>query len=456
MTAVRLVVHPQSKPLTGSVPVPSDKSIGHRALLVAALTNGTCEIRGFSHGEDNVSTARALSEMGVTFEGLDDSSSRVVRVRGVGLFGLRAPSRPLDCGNSGTTMRFFCGLLAPQPFESVLIGDASLTKRPMLRVVAPLRQRGGKLEGVPHPTREGDLTAPLRIGPCGEDAPLRALHYESKVASAQVKSALLLSGLFAHGETVLKEPLVSRDHTERLLSSLGVPIQTAGSIVSLDPSGWSGQMPAFDVDLPGDPSAAAFLQVAAHLIPGSQVTIRSVCTNPTRTGIFEIARDMGAGLEVRPLGDQGGEPVSDILAWHEPLRGRSVGGELVPRAIDEIPILCALAARASGVTRIVDAEELRVKESDRIRSMVEVLRAFGVTCEELPDGLEIQGTDAPLRACRVESRGDHRIAMTAAVLGLVADGPVQIDDVACIGTSFPRFVGTLRALGATLDVSNEP
>ncbi len=455
MPSVRLVVHPQTKPLSGSVPVPSDKSIGHRALLIGALTNGTCEIRGFSHGEDNVSTARALSEMGVVFEGLDDPSARAVRVRGVGLFGLRAPKNPLDCGNSGTTMRLFCGLLASQPFESVMIGDASLSKRPMLRVVAPLRERGAILEGKPHATRAGDLTAPLRVGPCDEDKPLRALHHESKVASAQVKSAILLSGLFAHGETVLKEPLVSRDHTERLLSSLGVPIQTLGSIVSLDPSGWSGQMPAFEVDLPGDPSAAAFLQVAANLIPGSQVTIRAVCTNPTRTGLFEIARDMGAGIEVRPLGDRSGEPVSDVYAWHEPLRGRTVGGELVPRAIDEIPILCALAVRASGTTRIVDAEELRVKESDRIHTMVEVLRAFGVECEELPDGLEIRGTEAPLRACRIDSRGDHRIAMTAAILGLLADGPVQIDDAACIGTSFPRFVGTMRALGATFDVSTE-
>ncbi len=456
MPVLRLVVQPQKKPLSGSVPVPSDKSIGHRALLIGALTNGACEIRGFSRGEDNISTAHALAAMGVTFEGLDDPTTSVVRVRGVGLFGLREPKGPLDCGNSGTTMRLMCGLLAAQPFATVLVGDASLSKRPMLRVVGPLRERGAKVEGKAHATRAGDLTSPLRIGPCAEDVPLRELRYASNVASAQVKGALLLSGLYAHGETVLSEPLVSRDHTERLLASLGVPIATLGSIVSIDPAGWGGQMPAFDVDLAGDPSAAAFLHVAAHLVPGSQVTIRAVCTNPTRTGLLEIARDMGAGLDVRPLGDRGGEPVSDVHAWHEPLRGRKVGGEQVPRAIDEVPILCALAARASGTTRIVDAEELRVKESDRIAAMAEVLRAFGVTCEELPDGLEIQGTDAPLRACRVDSRGDHRIAMTAAVLALVADGPVQIDDVACIGTSFPRFVGTLRALGATLDVSTEP
>jgi len=453
---LRLVVTPQRAPLVGSVPVPSDKSIGHRALLFSALTNGTCEIRGFSHGEDNVSTANALRAMGVSIDGLDDTSSRTVRVRGVGLFGLREPSAPLDCGNSGTTMRLLCGLLGAQPFRSTLVGDASLSRRPMLRVAAPLRERGATIEGALHPTRAGDLTAPLSVGPCGEDAPLRALHHSSAVASAQVKSALLLSGLYAHGETVVHEPHVSRDHTERLLSALGVPLATVGSIVSLDPAGWSGQMPGFDVDLPGDPSAAAFLQVAANLVPGSQVTVRAVCTNPTRTGLFEIARDMGAGLEVRPLGERGGEPVADVLAWHEPLRARTVGGELVPRAIDEIPILCALAARAVGVTRIRDAEELRVKESDRLATMASVLRAFGVTCEESEGGLDIEGREGALTACRVESRGDHRIAMTAAVLGLLADGPVTIDDVACIGTSFPRFVGTLRALGATLAVEGTP
>lgn len=453
---LRLVVTPQRAPLVGSVPVPSDKSIGHRALLFAALTNGTCEIRGFSHGEDNVSTARALAAMGVAIEGLDDPSARTVRVRGVGLFGLREPSAPLDCGNSGTTMRLLCGLLAAQPFVSTLVGDASLSRRPMLRVVAPLRERGAKIEGAAHAKRAGDLTAPLVVGPCDEETALRALHHSSAVASAQVKSALLLSGLYAHGETVIHEPTVSRDHTERLLASLGVPLATLGSIVSLDPSGWSGQMPAFEADLPGDPSAAAFLQVAGNLVPGSQITIRAVCTNPTRTGLFEIARDMGAGIEVRPLGERGGEPVADVHAWHEPLRALTVGGELVPRAIDEIPILCALAVRASGVTKIRDAEELRVKESDRLATMVKVLRAFGVTCEESEGGLDIEGREGPLTACRVSSEGDHRIAMTAAVLGLLADGPVTIDDVACIGTSFPRFVGTLRALGASLAVEDAP
>ncbi len=431
--------------------MPSDKSIGHRALLVGALTTGTCELRGFARGVDNLSTANALRAMGVQIEGLEPGAS-ALRVRGVGLFGLRAPSAPLDCGNSGTTMRLLTGVLAGQPFESVLVGDASLTRRPMLRTIAPLRARGATISGEPDPTRADELTAPLRVGPCPEDSALAALRYASPIASAQVKSALLLSGLFAHGETTLSEPFVSRDHTERLLSALGVPIRTVGPIVELDPAGWGGQMPAFDLDLPGDASAAAFLVVAAQVVPGSQVTVRGVGTNPTRTGLFEIARDLGAGLEVRPLGERAGEPVADVHAWYEHTRAMRVGGELLLRAIDEVPILCALAARAAGRTRIVDAEELRVKESDRIAAMVRVLRAFGVACAELPDGLEIDGTDAPLAACRVDSGGDHRVAMAAAVLALLADGPSRIDDVACIGTSFPRFVGTLRALGAHIVV----
>ena len=449
MAQPTLVVAPQLRPLVGSVPVPSDKSIGHRAVLLAGLANGISELRGFSHGEDNVATARALVAMGATIEGL---GARDLRVKGVGLFGLHEPAGALDCGNSGTTMRLLSGVLAAQPFQSVLVGDASLSRRPMMRVVGPLRARGAILEGAPHPRRQGEITAPLRIGPLGEDVYLGPLSYESPFSSAQVKSALLLSGLFAHGVTLFKEPLLSRDHTERLLLSLGVPLRTSATVVELDPAGWSGQLPAFELDLPGDPSAAAFLVVAAQLVPGSRVTARSVCTNPTRTGLFEIARGMGAGIEVSPLGERGGEPVGDVSAWYEPHRGMKVGGELVPRAIDEIPVLCALAARGHGTTRITNAEELRVKESDRIAAMAGVLRAFGVRCEELPDGLEIEGTQTPLRAAEIDSLGDHRIAMTAAVLGLLAEGPSRVRDVACIATSFPRFAGTLRALGASIRV----
>lgn len=450
-----LLISPQRTPLHGSVPAPSDKSIGHRALLIAALTTGTCELRGFSRCEDNLATARALQSLGIEVRGLEPGS-RAVQVRGAGLFGLREPAGPLDCGNSGTTLRLLAGLLAAQPFASTLVGDRSLSGRPMARVVDPLRARGATITGTPHASRAGELTAPLRVGPCPDDAPLSALRYESPIASAQVKSALLLSGLFAHGETVIHEPHVSRDHTERLLSTLGVPVQAVGSLVSIDPAGWGGQLPPFDLDLPGDPSAAAFLVVAAQLVPGSRVSVRAVCTNPTRTGLLEIARDTGAGLEVRPLGDRGGEPVADLHAWHDATRGLQavrVGGEWVPRAIDELPALCALATRARGRTVVVDAAELRVKESDRIRELCRILRAFGVPCAELADGIEVEGVEGPLRACRVDSGGDHRLAMTAVLLGLLADGPCRVDDVACIATSFPRFVGTLRALGADLTLA---
>lgn len=375
-----------------------------------------------------------------------------LRVKGRGLWGLHAPAAVLDCGNSGTTMRLLTGILSAQPFQAKLVGDASLTRRPMMRVVAPLRARGAIIDGAPHPKKPGDLTPPLVVGPLPPGKQLTELEYDSPVASAQVKSAILLSGMYAHGTTWFKEPTLSRDHTERMMHAVGVPLRTAGTAVELDPAGWSGKMEGFSIDIPGDASAAAFLLVAAQITPGSRVTVRGVGTNPTRTGLLEIARHMGAGLEVVPQGEQAGEPVAEITAWHEPLRGVLVGGELVPRAIDEIPIACALAARAAGETTIRDAEELRVKESDRVATMVQVLRAFGVPCEELPDGLVIHGKEGPLQPAVLESRGDHRIAMTAAVLALHGSGPTRILDCDCIATSFPRFVGTLRALGARIDV----
>lgn len=444
-----LVVHPQEKPLTGGVPVPSDKSIGHRALLFASLCEGTSEIRGLSYGEDNVSTASAMRAMGAM---IDDVTKGHLRVRGTGLFGLKAPSQALDCGSSSTTMRLLTGILCAQTFRTKLVGDASLSRRPMMRVVGPLRARGAVIEGAPHPTKEGELLPPLIVGPLPEGKELAELEYESPVASAQVKSAVLLSGLYAHGTTWLREPTLSRDHTERMMHALGVPLRAVGTMIELDPAGWNGKMPAFEITIPGDVSAAAFLLVAANVVPGSRVTVRGVGTNPTRTGLLEIARHMGAGIEVVPQGDQGGEPVAEITAWSAPMHGGLIGGELVPRAIDEIPIACALAARASGTTTIRDAEELRVKESDRIATMASVLRAFGVACEELPDGIVVEGREGPLEAAEVDSRGDHRIAMTAAVLALAAKAPSRITDCDCIATSFPRFVGTLRALGARIDV----
>jgi 3-phosphoshikimate 1-carboxyvinyltransferase len=444
-----LVVHPSTAPLIGSVPVPSDKSIGHRSLLLGAFCEGKTHITGFSHGEDNVSTANALRAMGVAIE---EAGPDELIVHGVGLSGLQAPAHELDCGNSGTTMRLLCGVLAAQRFRATLVGDETLSRRPMMRVAGPLRSRGAVIEGRAHPGRPGEIVAPLTIGPLPEGRDLGPLEYESPVSSAQVKSAMLLSGLYASGATRFREPTVSRDHTERMLRALGCPIRVVASVVELDPVGWARKMPAFDIAIPGDLSAAAFLIVAAQLVDGSRVTVRGVGVNPTRTGLLEVARDMGAGLTVAPEAERSGEPVAELHAWSASLRATAVGGETVARAIDEIPIACALAARARGTTRIRDAEELRHKESDRIATMAGVLRAFGVTCDEKADGMDIVGRDTALEAADVDSRGDHRIAMTAAVLALVARGPCRVRDAGCIATSYPKFVATLRGLGARIDV----
>jgi 3-phosphoshikimate 1-carboxyvinyltransferase len=448
--AARLHVRPASRPLSGSVPVPSDKSISHRALIFAALARGRSLLRGFSYGEDNVSTLEAFRKLGILAE---DDGAGSVGVQGAGLLGLKPPSAELDCGNSGTTMRLLSGVLAAQPFQARLVGDASLSRRPMGRVVAPLRARGAVIRGNPHPKRPNDVTAPLEIGPLDAGTKLAPLEYSLEIASAQVKSALLLSGLYASGPTVIQEPFVSRDHTERMLDALGIPIETAGPIVKLHPPAEPDAMAAFEIELPGDLSAAAFLLAAGALIEGSHVTVRRTGLNPTRAGILDVLRQFGAQTGITPHGAVLNEPLGEVTVRGGALRCASVGGELSLRAIDEIPIACALAARAHGTSEFADLAELRVKESDRIALMSRILRTFGVDTEERDDGLVVEGRpEGRLRAAHVESGGDHRIAMTAAVLGLVADGETVIDDVDCIATSFPRFAGTLRALGADLEV----
>jgi 3-phosphoshikimate 1-carboxyvinyltransferase len=298
-----LVVHPATAPLTGSVPVPSDKSIGHRALLLGALCEGDTHITGFSHGEDNVSTANALRAMGVV---IDEPGPGELVVHGAGLAGLRAPAGDLDCGNSGTTMRLLCGVLAAARFRATLVGDETLSRRPMMRVAGPLRTRGAVVDGRKHPTRDGEIVAPLVVGPLPEGRELGPIEYDSPVASAQVKSAILLSGLHAYGPTRVREPTVSRDHTERMLGALGCPLRTVGPLVELDPAGWDRKLRAIAIDIPGDVSAAAFLLVAAQLVTGSRVTVRGVGVNPTRTGLLEIVRDMGGGIAVEPQGERGG------------------------------------------------------------------------------------------------------------------------------------------------------
>jgi 3-phosphoshikimate 1-carboxyvinyltransferase len=439
----------RSGPLNGTVRVPGDKSIGHRSLIFGALGRGVSRITGLSEGLDNAATRQAFRSMGVAVESTDEATT----IHGVGLRGLQMPTDVVDCGNSGTTMRLLAGLLSGQRFGARMTGDESLTRRPMGRVIKPLRARGAHIAGTAGATPD-ELYPPISIAPLVEGEALKGIEYSMPIASAQVKSALLLSGLYASGPTAIEEPVLSRDHTERMMLALGVPLQTAGASVVLDPNlEWAGGWEPFEWHVPGDPSSAAFPLLAAAMVPGSQVSVQDVCINPTRTGLFDWLRLLGASISRRPSGHGAGdEPMAELTVAHGTIRGSVAGGELIVRMIDEIPAVCALAAVSKGRTEIRDAAELRLKESDRIATMAHVLSAFGVPCEELPDGLVITG-GAPLRGAHIESHGDHRIAMSAALLGLSADGESVIDGAEAVDTSFPGFVALLRSLGA--DITEE-
>lgn len=445
------VVEPPARPLSGYVTVPGDKSIGHRALMFGALANGAVQVRGLSGGADNASTRTAMAALGVQVE----EDGALVTVHGVGVDGLRAPSAAIDCGNSGTSMRLLCGLLAGQRFATTLTGDESLVKRPMRRVVDPITAMGGRITGVPG-ARAGDVYPPLTIAAC--EGRLRAIEYRLPIASAQVKSAVLLAALYADGTTRVIEPGPTRDHTERMLAHMGAPIVVReGGVIELDVGGWDRRLEVSRFDVPGDPSSAAFL-VAAALVAASpsegaeRVSVGDVCINPTRTGFLDALALMNARVELEARRDEGGEPTADIAVSHgaaDDLRGAVIEGELVVRAIDELPILAVVAARATGVTEFRDAAELRVKESDRIATTCAMLRAFGAEVDERPDGFTVHGMgDRPFLAATIDAAGDHRIAMSAAVAALRASGPVRIDDVANVATSFPTFAATLAELGA--------
>jgi 3-phosphoshikimate 1-carboxyvinyltransferase len=432
-------------PLRGEVTVPGDKSIGHRALIFGALAEGTSTVRGLSGGLDNLATARIFRDLGARI----DLEGDTARIEGVGLDGLRMPPGALDCGNSGTTMRLLAGILAGQRFGARLVGDASLSRRPMMRVIGPLRARGAHIAGVGG-AKEGEQYPPLSVAPLIEGESLIALEYASPVASAQVKSCLLLSGLWARGLTAIQEPTISRDHTERMMRELGVPLQTMGPMMVLDPDGWARRWDGFDWTVPGDLSSAAFVVAAALLVPGSEVTVEGVGLNPTRTGLVDALRTMRADLELRPTGEgAGGEPVGALSARFGPLSPAMTAGELLTRMIDEVPIFAAVATAARGRSDVRDAAELRVKESDRLRATQRVLEAFGADCTELDDGMHVHGR-SKLTGARVESEGDHRVAMTAAVLGMAAEGETVVEDVACVKTSFPGFAERLAALGADI------
>jgi 3-phosphoshikimate 1-carboxyvinyltransferase len=419
--------------LRGRLRVPGDKSVSHRAMMLASLAEGVSEVRGFLEGEDTRATARAFAQMGVRIHAPEPS---VRRVHGVGLHGLTAPKSAIDCGNAGTGMRLLSGLLAGQGFDSELIGDDSLTRRPMNRVVLPLRQMGAVIDTAD----EG--RPPLRIR---GGAKLHGIRYELPVASAQVKSALLLAGLYAKGETETIEPHPTRDYTERMLTAFGVDIAFEPGRARLR----GGQvLRATDVQVPADFSSAAFFIVAASLIPGSDLLIEQVGINPRRTGLLEALRVMGADIQLENRAEHGGEPVADLRVRHARLRGAVIPEHVVPDMIDEFPALFIAAACAEGQTTVSGAAELRVKESDRIKSMADGLKALGARIEERPDGALIEG--GRLHGGNVDSRGDHRIAMSFAIAGQLAEGEVVIEDCANVATSFPGFVELARGCGFDL------
>ncbi|HUW65261.1 MAG TPA: 3-phosphoshikimate 1-carboxyvinyltransferase [Spirochaetia bacterium] len=424
-----LVVRPGGT-VVGRTTVPGDKSVSHRAAMLGALAEGETVIENFLGGQDCLSTLGCLRALGVAVGG---PLSGVVRVTGCGLDGLQEPQDVLDAGNSGTTMRLLLGILAGQPFFSVITGDASLRSRPMARVIGPLTSMGARIAG-----RAGDSRAPLAVSGGGLSSSSLAI----PTASAQVKSAILLAGLFADGVTTVTEPSPSRDHTERLLRAFGGTVEKEGCRVAVAgrPS-LQGQR----IRVPGDISSAAFLLVAAAILPGSELTVDNVGLNPTRSGVLEVLAAMGAGVTIEGRREECGEPVGSVRIRGGPLSGTVIGGDLIPRLIDEIPVLAVAAACARGTTVIRDAAELKVKESDRIATVVRLLSRMGADITATADGMVING-GLPLAGAVLESFSDHRLAMAAAVAGLVARGETVIPGEKVIDVSFPGFVDLLDSL----------
>ncbi|KAB2954628.1 3-phosphoshikimate 1-carboxyvinyltransferase [Heliorestis acidaminivorans] len=421
-------------PLRGDLTVPGDKSISHRAVMFGALAQSQTRISNFLPGQDCLSTISCFQKLGVPI--VQPSTTDVI-VEGQGLMGLKEPSDLLDVGNSGTTMRLMAGILSGQSFFSVMTGDSSIRRRPMGRVTEPLKAMGSTILG-----REGGKKAPLAIA--GTQKPLLALTYQSPVASAQVKSAILLAGLYAEGSTKVIEPHRSRDHSERMLKAFGAKISQSEEGLNSEIEGFPSLI-GQEIDVPGDISSAAFLLVAASVIPGSELYIRNVGINPTRDGVIEVLRAMGGKIKVENERVVAGEPVADILVQASTLHGTTIEGEVIPRLIDEIPILAVAALFAQGQTTIKDAEELRVKESDRIAVLADQLRMMGAKVKELPDGMIIEGSQT-LQGAEVESKGDHRIAMALAVAGLLAEGVTEISDASAVEVSYPGFFSVLTDL----------
>jgi len=416
--------------LEGQIEVPGDKSISHRAVMLGSLATGATRITNFLMGADCLSTIECFKNMGIEFI---QEGKNTITVRGRGLYGLREPEDVLDVGNSGTTIRLMMGILAGQPFFSTVTGDSSIRKRPMGRVIEPLREMGAIING-----RQKGTLAPISV----QGRVLRPIRFVSAVASAQVKSAVLLAGLYAKGQTTVWEPQKSRDHTERMLSYLGADIEVKDQVVKITGNPTLEGKP---VEVPGDISSAAFFMVAGAIIPGSRVRINRVGINPTRTGIIEVLRRMGAEIKILNEDIVNGEPVGDIVVHGGELRSTVIEGSLIPRLIDEIPVIAVAAAVARGDTVIRDAAELKVKETDRISTMAGELRKMGVEVQELKDGMVINGPSA-MKGAICESHGDHRVAMAMAVAGLVADGKTTIKNAECINVSFPGFENVLSQL----------
>ena len=412
----------KSHPLKGEITVPGDKSISHRGIMLGALANGTTSITNFLKGADCLSTISCFQKMGIEIEETENE----ILVHGKGLHGLSAPKEILDAGNSGTTTRLNSGILAGQNFSCDLTGDTSIQKRPMKRIMTPLSMMGADITSV-----HNNGCAPLHI----KGAPLKGISYQSPVASAQVKSCVLFAGLYADGKTSVTEPFLSRNHSELMLSSFGASVQTCGTTATIEPE---PVLTAQKVEVPGDISSAAFFIAAGLLIPGSELLIKNVGINPTRDGILRVCRQMGANLELLNTRTQCGEPVADILVKHSELNGTVIEGDLIPTLIDELPVIAVMAACANGETIIRNAEELKVKESNRLEIIVHHLSEMGCDITGTEDGMIIRG-GKPLHGAVLDSHLDHRIAMSFAVAGLVADGETEITNADCVNISYPGF-----------------
>lgn len=411
--------------IKGRLRVPGDKSISHRAVMFGAISKGITNIKGFLTGADCISTISIFKKMGIDIE----IQNTAVTVKGKGLYCLSKPGEILDCGNSGTTTRLVSGILSAQNFTSVLTGDKSIQKRPMNRIIAPLTLMGADI-------KSNNGFAPLTI----TGSSLHGIEYNSPVASAQVKSAILLAGLYADSPTTVIEPAKSRDHTELMLKKFGANLNTTKNSATINPC---KELFATDIDVPSDISSAAFFMAAATLVPDSELILENVGINPTRDGVIKVLKDMGANIEIINSNDEF-EPVADIKVSYSRLHATTIGGDIIPTLIDELPLLAAVASMAEGKTIIKDATELKVKESNRIKVMCEELSKLGVNVVETEDGMEIEGTNKLLGNVTISTHDDHRIAMTFAILGLISEGEIKLDNKACVEISYPEFFDDLR------------